>query len=111
MREEVRDIERLSHMLEAINVLINYKEHHTLEEAKSDPVVYFGLVKHVEIIGEAVYKLTHEFRDTHPVLNWADIERMRHVLVHDYYSVNMKTVWAILEKDLPELKEYLQSEC
>ena len=58
MREEVRDVERLSHMLEAINVLINYKEHHTLEEAKSDPVVYFGLVKHVEIIGEAVYKLT-----------------------------------------------------
>ena len=78
MREEVRDIERLSHMLEAINVLINYKEHHTLADAKSDPIVYFGLVKHVEIIGEAVYKLTHEFRDTHPVLNWADIERMRH---------------------------------
>ena len=59
----VRDIERLSHMLEAINVLINYKEHHTLADAKSDPIVYFGLVKHVEIIGEAVYKLTHEFRD------------------------------------------------
>jgi len=39
MREEVRDVERLSHMLEAINVLINYKEHHTLEEAKPDPVV------------------------------------------------------------------------
>ena len=47
MREEVRDIERLSHMLEAINVLINYKEHHTLVDAKSDPIVYFGLVKHV----------------------------------------------------------------
>jgi hypothetical protein len=30
MREEVRDVERLSHMLEAINVLINYKEHHKL---------------------------------------------------------------------------------
>ena len=59
MREEIRDIERLNHMLEAINVLINYKDNHTLEEAKSDPIVYFGLVKHVEIIGEAVYKLTH----------------------------------------------------
>ena len=30
MREEIKDIERLNHMLEAINVLINYKEHHTL---------------------------------------------------------------------------------
>ena len=56
MREEVRDIERLSHMLEAINVLVNYKEHHTLADAKSDPIVYFGLVKHVEIIGVALSK-------------------------------------------------------
>ena len=55
MREEVRDIERLEHMLSAMNVLIGYKEHHTLEDAQSDPIVYFGLVKHVEIIGEAVY--------------------------------------------------------
>ncbi|MBQ5979177.1 MAG: DUF86 domain-containing protein [Bacteroidales bacterium] len=34
---------------------------------------------------------------------------MRHVLVHDYYSVNMETVWMILEKDLPKLKQYLKT--
>ena len=63
MREEVRDIERLSHMLEAINVLINYKDHHTLEDAKSDPVVYFGLVKHVEIT-TSWYMVTIRFAQT-----------------------------------------------
>lgn len=108
MREEVRDVERLSHMLEAINVLINYKEHHTLEEAKSDPVVYFGLVKHVEIIGEAVYKLTHEFRDAHPVLNWADIERMRHVLVHGYYKIRPNQLWETIISDIPEIKPIIE---
>jgi len=69
MREEVRDIERLEHMLEAMNVLVNYKEAHCLEEAQSDPVVYFGLVKHVEIIGEAVYKLTFDYRANHTEVN------------------------------------------
>jgi uncharacterized protein with HEPN domain len=108
MREEVRDIERLSHMLEAINVLINYKEHHTLADAKSDPIVYFGLVKHVEIIGEAVYKLTHEFRDTHPVLNWADIERMRHVLVHGYYKIRPDQLWETIVTDIPEIKPIIE---
>ena len=87
MREEIRDIERLQHMLEAMDVLIDYKEHHTLEEAQSDPVIYFGLVKHVEIIGEAVYKLTLDYRTNHPEVNWNDIERMRHVLVHGYYKI------------------------
>lgn len=43
MREEVRDVERLRHILDAANVLTDYVEHHTLEEAQSDPVVYFGL--------------------------------------------------------------------
>jgi len=35
MREEIRDLERLQHILEALNVLIFYKDHHTLEEALS----------------------------------------------------------------------------
>ena len=43
-------------------------------------------------------------------MDWEAIEGLRHVLVHDYYTVNMNKVWAILEKDVPELKEYLSSE-
>lgn len=108
MREEIRDIERLNHMLEAINVLIKYKDVHTLEEAKSDPIVYFGLVKYVEIIGEAVYKLTHEFRDRHPVLNWADIERMRHVLVHGYYKIRPDQLWETIITDIPAIKPIIE---
>ena len=109
MREEVRDIERLKHILEAANVLINYKDHHTLEEAQSDPIIYFGLVKHVEIIGEAVYKLTLEYRTKHPEVNWDDIERMRHVLVHGYYKIRPHQLWETLETDIPQLKPQIET--
>lgn len=108
MREEVRDIERLEHMLEAMNVLIEYKERHTLEDAQADPVVYFGLVKHVEIIGEAVYKLTLEFRANHTEVNWGDIERMRHVLVHGYYKIRPCQLWETITIDIPELKPIVE---
>ena len=37
------------------------------------------------------------------------IEGLRHVLIHDYYTVNMKTIWNIIQKDLPAFKRYLQS--
>ena len=104
MREEVRDIERLRHILEAANVLIDYKEHHTLEEAQADPIVYYGLVKHVEIIGEAVYKLTLEYRASHTEVNWDDIERMRHVLVHGYYKIRPIQLWETIAVDIPALK-------
>ena len=95
-------------MLSAMNVLIGYKEHHTLEDAQSDPIVYFGLVKHVEIIGEAVYKLTLEFRENHPEVNWDDIARMRHVLVHGYYKIRPTQLWNTIEMDIPALKPVIE---
>ena len=108
MREEVRDIERLQHMLQAMNVLINYQTHHTLEDAQTDPIVYYGLVKHVEIIGEAVYKLTLEFRAKHTEVNGGDIERMRHVLVHGYYKIRPHQLWNTIETDVPALKPIIE---
>ncbi len=108
MREKIRDIERLQHMLAAMDVLIDYKEHHTLEEAQSNPIIYFGLVKHVEIIGEAVYKLTLEYRTNHPEVNWEDIERMRHVLVHGYYKIRPIQLWETIITDIPLLRPMIE---
>ena len=108
MREEVRDIERLRHIIEATNVLVDYVEHHTLDEAQSDPVVYFGLVKHMEIIGEAVYKLTLQYRASHSEVNWEDIERMRHVLVHGYYKIRPRQLWETIAVDIPQLKPIIE---
>ena len=108
MREEVRNIERLHHILEAANILADYVKHHTLEEAQADPVVYYGLVKHVEIIGEAVYKLTLQYRNDHTEVNWDDIERMRHVLVHGYYKIRPKQLWETITVDIPQLKPIVE---
>ena len=72
MREAIRDKERLQHILSAIQVLLANKDRHTLEEIADDPIIFYGYVKHVEIIGEAVYKLTKEFRERHTEVNWGD---------------------------------------
>ena len=109
MRERIRDIERLRHMLNAMDVLVNYKAQHTMEEAIADPIVYFGLVKHVEIIGEAVYQLTLEYRASHNEVNWDDIERMRHVLVHGYYKIRPEQLWETIAVDIPNLKPIIEN--
>ena len=43
-------------MLEAMNVLVSYKETHTLEEAQADPVVYYGLVKNFSLSNKKLLK-------------------------------------------------------
>jgi len=109
MREHLRDRERLEHILAAINVLLDNKGRHTLEEVTSDPIVFYGYVKQVEIIGEAVYKLTLEFRKEHPEVNWRDIERMRHVLVHGYYKILPDQLWETVQTDIPALKPQIEA--
>ena len=79
MREKIKDSGRLKHILDAINTLMEQKERYTFDEVVADSIIFYGFVKHVEIIGEAVYMLTKEFRSEHPDVDWDVIEGMRHV--------------------------------
>ena len=112
MREKVKDPERLSHMLEAAQILSEEAPKHTLEEIIKDKILFFGLVKLVEIIGEASYKLTKQFKDTHTELPWEIIVAMRHVIVHGYYTLSHKKVWNTIRTDIPAmipiLKKYIE---
>ena len=62
----------------------------------------------MEIIGEAVYMLTKEFRTEHPDVDWDVIEGMRHVLVHGYYQIRPRQLWNTVVNDIPELKPYIE---
>lgn len=108
MREPIRDKERIEHMLQAIETILARKDKQTLEEVVADPIVYFGFVKHVEIIGEACYKLSKEFREEHSEMDWDAIEGMRHVLVHGYYQIHEEQLWDTIQNDIPELNAYLK---
>lgn len=90
MRENLRDRSRLEHMLEAINHIICFSDGKTKEQLEADQMQFYGLVKHIEIIGEAAYKLTKAFCHEHPETPWESIAKMRHVLIHDYYQIDAK---------------------
>lgn len=112
MRESDKDAGRISDMLEMALNLQNAPDSHTLEDIKSDKILFFGLTKMIEIIGEASYKLTNEFKNENPELPWRKIVGMRHVLVHGYNTVSPEILWAVIQNDIPPmipiLKGYLE---
>lgn len=112
MRETVRDRGRLEHILQACNNILENKDKYVFDEIKEDPIIFYGFVKQVEIIGEAVYMLTRDFRAEHPEVEWRAIECMRHVLVHGYYTIDPMQLWGVIEDDISPLKlqieQYLQ---
>lgn len=98
---------RLEHILNAIDIIQNNKSRFTSEQIENDPIIFYGFVKQIEIIGEAVYMLTKEFRSNHSELDWDSIEGMRHVLVHGYYKIKPSRVWSTIQTDIPALRPYI----
>ncbi len=109
MREQTRDNDRLKHVLEAIGNVESYTEGLDLPMLSTDKLRLHACVYNVQVIGEAIYKLTKEFKDSHNATPWRMIEKMRHILVHDYYQINLDILWQVITDDLPILKEQITS--
>ena len=107
MREPLRDKTRLEHILEAIERLEKYAGSLSREELEADVLRYYGIVKNIEIIGEAANMLTSLFKETHPEVEWRPISNMRNFLVHEYFQVDNDTVWAVIHGDIVELKKHI----
>lgn len=109
MREELRDPLRLDQMLEAIEKLLLSDREYSFDNYTEKDIEYFGIIKLLEIVGEAAYKLTNEFKDSHSSTPWKMIIGMRHVLVHGYYQINRKDILATIRNDLPILRTQIKS--
>ena len=107
MREQVKDKDRLQHIVDAIDRIFRATSESDLGTLSDSKIQYYGIVKCIEIIGEAAYNLTHAFRDNHREIPWEKIIRMRHVLVHDYYKIKVDEIRYVIEDDLKPLRDQI----
>lgn len=107
MRGPVRDLGRLEHILEQIQNVQEFVAGKELTDLHSDKLLQYAIVKSMEIIGEACYMLSLDFKEHHPEVDWNPIIKMRHVLVHGYYHISLPVVWSIIHDDLPQLRPYI----
>ena len=65
MREPLRDKERLEHIKAAIDRILRYTSDKSYEDLVADDMMYYAVVKNIEIIGEAANMLTLRFQQSH----------------------------------------------
>lgn len=102
------DRERLEDILQAIE---------KIEERASDGKISFltdellqvWMTHHLQIIGEAVARISNETKMAHPDFPWKQISGMRNILVHSYFGIDLEIVWGVIEKDLYNLKRTVAS--
>lgn len=112
MREPLRDKERLEHMLAAADRVIRYTSDKTYKDLVADDMMYYAVVKNIEIIGEAANLLSSDFTDSHPQTPWKQVRGMRNYIVHEYFQIDDVVVWGVVSTDIPVLRkqilEYLE---
>lgn len=107
MREPLRDRERLVHIKEAIDRILRYTEDKSYEDLVADDMMYYAVVKNIEIIGEAANMLTQSFQQAHPDTPWKMVKGMRNYIVHEYFLIDDIVVWDVVKSNIPELREQI----
>ena len=109
MRERTRDRGRLEDILEHSLNVEKLIEGYSYDEFKGDIRTYYAVMKNVEIVGEAVYMLTKDFKEAHTEVPWTVIQGMRHVLVHGYASVDPRTLYDTALVGIPEVRKQIET--
>jgi uncharacterized protein with HEPN domain len=73
-----------------------------------DELLSKGIVRGLEIIGEATKKIDDDIRISYPHIPWQEMAGMRDVLIHNYFGIDYDVVWNTIIKDIPDLHHEIQ---
>ena len=97
----------LKHILDAIYRIEEYVQNIEYKDFIETHLVQDGVIRQIEIIGEATKRLSNEIREKYTDIPWKDIVGMRNKLIHNYFGVDVDAVWDTVKKDIPVLKKKL----
>ncbi len=98
------DVDRLKHIIDAIEKIERYLSGCTLDQFRLDGEKTDAVVRNLEIVGEAISHLTRDLKARHPHAEWQIAAAMRNRLIHGYFDVDPEIVWQTSKDDLPNLK-------
>ncbi len=99
----------LKHIIDAIKKIKTYckdieNEDDFLEDCKTQDAV----VRNLEVIGEAVSKVSSGLKNKNKEIQWRKVVDTRNLLIHGYFGVSYAAVWSIIKIHIPTLEKQIK---
>ena len=78
------------------------------EDFSNNELIQDGVIRNLEIIGEAVKNLPDDIKKDYPDVEWRKIAGLRDILIHAYFGVDLEVIWDIVKNKVPELREMVR---
>jgi uncharacterized protein with HEPN domain len=104
MTDRLGDKVRLQHILDAISEIENYIKGVDFVQFSSNSMLFNACIRQLEIVGEAVNRLSDDLIANNPDVEWRKVTGLRNMLIHEYFGIDDKLIWSIIQKNIPDLK-------
>ena len=94
---------RITDILESINKIQNYVDDMKFDDFQKDEKTIDAVIRNFIIIGEAARNVPDDISAKYPDIPWQLMGDMRNFAVHEYWGVELTTIWKTIQDDLPPL--------
>ena len=99
----------LKDVLESIAKIEEYTKGVSFEEFSRERMREDAIIRNLMTIGEAIKSVPKDIRSESPATEWDDMVGLRDILIHQYFGIELETIWDIIKKDLPKLKREVET--
>jgi len=98
-----KDLLYLDHILQSLRKITIYIENISYDDFLNDEEKQDAVIRKIEIVGEATKRLSKDLRQEFNDIPWRAMAGMRDKLIHDYFDVDLETVWETATIDILKL--------
>lgn len=100
--------QRLLHIEQAITDIEKFVTGESMESFCEKDMLHDAVMMQFIIIGEAIIRVENEklSKYNYP---WYKVKAFRNMIAHEYFNIKLPAVWQIIETDLQQLKQVVQT--
>ncbi|MBN1469264.1 MAG: DUF86 domain-containing protein [Fusobacteriaceae bacterium] len=107
MKPKRDDFVYVSHIIESIVSIQSFVKNVSYDEFKNNDMMLSAVIRKFEIMGEATSNISEDLKKKATHIEWQIVKNFRNHLIHQYFGVDVQTVWDAINENIEPLREKL----